>query len=1046
MSAFQGRNGRSKVIWLVAVTLAVVAGTLAAFDRLTAGPAFTQEFTLTTAADFLGGAFYRTGIVNNAGGEVELLPIGVAGLWVTDTQQLPASRSQLAVAAYGGRIYALGGSDGFVPTAQVYVSSVSNDNLTGWSTQAYSMPFGLAGHLAFAAAPGGQPYLYAVGGYLYPSFQISNRIFYAPINGDGSVGAWLTNTVNLPVALSFPSGVIFNNRMYVIGGTDTGGIYRSEAYSAPLSGDGSVGAWRAEASLPQPLARTAAVVFSGAISNTIYVLGGATSAVTNTLNVYFADITGGGALTPWQTSNGNLPNAFSSHAAVQYNGQIYIIGGNTGGDSTNLQPRKIVISALVDEANPTRRLVDFGGGQSSWVETEPLPIPRRYHGAVNVGGELFAIGGDSSSTGSPAPSRITYHGPTTGAASRYAPSGNYRSPVLDTGGPWQIYQFAWSTVMTDAAALTLTMQYHTSSDGISWSSWSAPLASNGQQSTSLADPKSITYTLNVSARYFQYQAYFTTTNSTATPFLLESHVVVNIPPPDLAVSKSLAGASAVPGSVVTYTINYTNAGTYPSGGGVLTETIPVNTTYVNIGAGWNQVGASNLYTKAVAALSPGAFGAAQFAVQVNNSLPPGTLSITNTVIIGADPLESNFANNTFSLASSVLALVPGVDLRVTSVDDGVSTPAAGQVLSYTIGYFNYGTDPASGSVLTMTVPPGMSGIGGSGWVAMGGGAWQLSLGTLDSAQSGSATFSAQVNSGVAGASFLTTTARIGFAGADVDPSNNALSDTDYVAPGNLRVSKDDGHAAVASGQTLVYTITYENVGGALVSGIVVTDAPPLALVDVSNPGGWALVGSVYTTTAVPVSPGQSGIVTFSVQVKNGLASGTWLTNTAWVGSPADDQGQLADNVFRDADIVLPGGGPDLHILGATLVGDAITFRPTHMVVTATNSGPISTGTWFFLDLYIDQNPATRTQLGTTFTTLDSLAAGQTSVVVIPVTFDAPGLRQVYFQVDTCDQSGGGLCLDPSYGRVAESNEANNVFGPVYVDVKPVALYLPLIRR
>ena len=116
---------------------------------------------------------------------------------------------------------------------------------------------------------------------------------------------------------------------------------------------------------------------------------------------------------------------------------------------------------------------------------------------------------------------------------------------------------------------------------------------------------------------------------------------------------------------------------------------------------------------------------------------------------------------------------------------------------------------------------------------------------------------------------------------------------------------------------------------------------------------------------------------------------------------------------------------------------------------STNAGPVSTGTWFFLDLYANVNqvkPTERTQLGQTFATFDVLGAGQTAVTVIPVIFDAPGLRQVYFQVDTCDLSGIGLCLDPSYGRVTESNEANNVFGPIYVDVKPVAIFLPLIAR
>ncbi|MDE2293636.1 MAG: fibronectin type III domain-containing protein, partial [Elusimicrobia bacterium] len=54
----------------------------------------------------------------------------------------------------------------------------------------------------------------------------------------------------MPVALEGIAGAVVQGRIYVLGGRDVNGNIVATAYSAPINPDGSLGAWRAETSLP----------------------------------------------------------------------------------------------------------------------------------------------------------------------------------------------------------------------------------------------------------------------------------------------------------------------------------------------------------------------------------------------------------------------------------------------------------------------------------------------------------------------------------------------------------------------------------------------------------------------------------------------------------------------------------------------------------------------------------------------------------------------------------------------------------------------------
>jgi len=96
-----------------------------------------------------------------------------------------------------------------------------------------------------------------------------STVYSAPINSDGSVGLWTTQTNSLPLGLTYHAMSAWNGRLYVTGGY--AGYAVSTVYSAALNPDGSVGSWTQQTnSLPQAIQTHAMSAWNGRL----YVTGG----------------------------------------------------------------------------------------------------------------------------------------------------------------------------------------------------------------------------------------------------------------------------------------------------------------------------------------------------------------------------------------------------------------------------------------------------------------------------------------------------------------------------------------------------------------------------------------------------------------------------------------------------------------------------------------------------------------------------------------------------------------------------------------------------
>ncbi len=184
--------------------------------------------------------------------------LGFIESW-TQLNSLPV-RVQLGIAiVVGNRLYFAGGNTYPEGTwnGNVYFADINADGTIGAWQIAGVLPepntgFGMIEH---------NGHLIVIGGYGQVSGYIS-KVFTAPIETDGRIGGWV-ETSPLPEPLN-PSGtLVVDTTVMSVGGGGPGGLL-DKIYYADLNSDGSVGPWSLSANrLPQPLCCGALSMING---------------------------------------------------------------------------------------------------------------------------------------------------------------------------------------------------------------------------------------------------------------------------------------------------------------------------------------------------------------------------------------------------------------------------------------------------------------------------------------------------------------------------------------------------------------------------------------------------------------------------------------------------------------------------------------------------------------------------------------------------------------------------------------------------------------
>lgn len=201
-----------------------------------------------------------------------------------------------------------------------------------------------------------------------------------------------TETTSLPVAVSghtaqfvpVDASGVEKQFVLVTGGKNSEPVALDQALSGEINADGTIASWVSTTALPNPLAyhkSVAATPYNSKVdgSGYLYVLGGVNTSDEVVNRVSFSPINTDGSLGTWNSTT-SLPQPLHSFGVSIFRGAIYIAGGATTGNVPTDKVYKAVIQ-------PDGKLGD-------WKELTSLPSARAYHGFVNFGPFLYAVGGD----------------------------------------------------------------------------------------------------------------------------------------------------------------------------------------------------------------------------------------------------------------------------------------------------------------------------------------------------------------------------------------------------------------------------------------------------------------------------------------------------------------------------------------------------------------------------------------------------------------------------------------------------------------------------
>ena len=526
---------------------------------------------------------------------------------------------------------------------------------------------------------------------------------------------------------------------------------------------------------------------------------------------------------------------------------------------------------------------------------------------------------------------------------------------------------------------------------------------------------------------------------------------------NLSIQVDDAGITAVPGDLVTWTINYGNNGSTNATGVVVSELLPEGVTFSDAESslGWIETSpGSALYQFSVGTLEAGDSGTIVFAAVVDSPAASGFAQLFNSVAIVDDgtngPEATNFDNS--DVDSTPVLAVP--DYQITK-DNGLARVSPGERVSYSVVAVNAGNQDGVGVVIVDTFPTDLLKnviASHAGVVDAVNGVVTWDLGTLHGGESVTLVVEGDVVDSVGdGVVEITNQVTIfddGTNGADPSPSNGSDSDTDIVvAAPDYEVTKSDGVNAVTGDDQLTYSITVRNVGNQDGRNLTITDTYPVSLLTVTNTSNGGVVDPVLGTVTWSVASlavGEEIPLTLTGSVSSVFSSGVDLmTNEVVVvddGSNGTEQ-FVSNNSDTDVNLVL--ATPDYQIdksdgVSVVSAGDVI-----HYTVTVSNTGD-QAGTGVVVretypngllsNISVSHGGVVDPTTGTITWDFASMSAGETIVLSMSgvLTNSIPaGTVSLTSVVEVADDLANGLDPTPNDNLDSDTNLIDGVAVPDY---------------
>lgn len=359
--------------------------------------------------------------------------------------------------------------------------------------------------------------------------------------------------------------------------------------------------------------------------------------------------------------------------------------------------------------------------------------------------------------------------------------------------------------------------------------------------------------------------------------------------PSIQLAKSAYPNPAFPGRVLTYTLTYTNVGGITISNAVITDTLPADFSYQGRtvdGAGCSAAWQFNIVGQV-----------ATWRCTTLNTPAAGQLKIWGVVAAAAEGtwLE-NMAESDGAVPiprrpmdKPLRTLVARPWLRVAKIGAPTHPVAPGDRVTYTLTYENYGTYPAYNVVIKDQLPSQLTFAGCDAGCSHNAGlvTWNIGLVPTDTIRT--VMVYATVKAGTHGQTAVNSNYTI----ENTTVWQRLLpSETEQGAPVNtsilnpqLTLTKAAAPPVVqAVGDTIVYTLTYQNTGGGFLHNVVITDVLNLYTAFLSASVGCnhddSAAGGVVTCQLDDLANGASRQAIIRVRVLPGLIAGDTIPNQA----------------------------------------------------------------------------------------------------------------------------------------------------------------------
>jgi hypothetical protein len=252
-----------------------------------------------------------------------------AAQW-TQTTSLPDGWADHSLCYWAGYLYSAGGtsnSRSLEDGTNVFYAQVQSGGTLGAWHSATPLPEAVFNHAGVV----GDGYLFVLGGEHYDytiNPYLTNLVFVARINADGSLGAWQQDNP-LPYSAYSPSATVWKNTIYLIGGFDDNRPH-NDVYSAKIHDDGSISPWIAQPPIPLDVFGDGIFAHASVANGVLYVVGGVIdmgSIITR--DVHYTKINADGTLAGWNLTS-PLPNPKSNFGLAAAGGRLFAIAGWDG--------------------------------------------------------------------------------------------------------------------------------------------------------------------------------------------------------------------------------------------------------------------------------------------------------------------------------------------------------------------------------------------------------------------------------------------------------------------------------------------------------------------------------------------------------------------------------------------------------------------------------------------------------------------------------------------------------------------------------------------